>query len=55
MVIEAGDDPVLGLGYAGTIEAFLEMAGGGPSPVPWAETRAILDVLVSARESVPVR
>lgn len=55
VVIEAGDDPVLGLGYAGTIEAFLEMAGGGPSPVPWAETRAILDVLVSARESVPVR
>ncbi|MCK2218536.1 Gfo/Idh/MocA family oxidoreductase [Actinomadura sp. ATCC 31491] len=50
IVIEPGDDPVRGLGYEGTIEAFLAMAGGAPSPVPWAETRAILDVLVRARE-----
>jgi hypothetical protein len=51
VVIEGGDDPVLGLGYAGTIEAFLRMVGGAPSPVPWEQTRAILDVLVSARET----
>ncbi|MCA2182446.1 Gfo/Idh/MocA family oxidoreductase [Nonomuraea glycinis] len=51
IVIEGGDDPVLGLGYAGTIEAFLRMVGGAPSPVPWRQTRAILDVLVSARET----
>ncbi|WP_219468489.1 Gfo/Idh/MocA family protein [Nonomuraea rhizosphaerae] len=52
IVIEGGDDPVKGLGYEGTIEAFLAMVGGAPSPVPWKETRAVLDVLVSARESV---
>jgi predicted dehydrogenase len=52
IVIEGGDDPLLGLGYAGTIEAFLRMVGGAPSPVPWAQTRAILDVLVCARETV---
>jgi predicted dehydrogenase len=51
IVIEGGDDPVLGLGYAGTIEAFLRMVAGAPSPVPWRQTRAILDVLVSARET----
>ncbi|MEV5890498.1 Gfo/Idh/MocA family protein [Nonomuraea fuscirosea] len=50
IVIEGGGDPVRGLGYEGTIEAFLAMAGGAPSPVPWRETRAILDVIVSARE-----
>ncbi|MEU6411984.1 Gfo/Idh/MocA family oxidoreductase [Microbispora sp. NPDC046933] len=53
VVIEGGDDPVKGLGYQGTIEVFLEMVAGAPSPVPWAQTRAILDVLVSARESAP--
>ncbi|RVX40027.1 putative dehydrogenase [Nonomuraea polychroma] len=50
IVIEGGDDPMAGLGYEGTIEAFLAMVGGAPSPVPWEETRAVLDVLVSARE-----
>jgi predicted dehydrogenase len=50
IVIEGGDDVVRGLGYEGTIEAFLAMVGGAPSPVPWAETRAVLDVLVRARE-----
>ncbi|MEW9553231.1 Gfo/Idh/MocA family protein [Nonomuraea sp. NPDC050783] len=50
VVIEGGDDPVRGLGYEGTIEAFLAMVGGAPSPVPWRETRAILEVLVRARE-----
>lgn len=38
------------LGYEGTIDAFLAMVGGAASPVPWEQTRAILDVLVSARE-----
>ncbi|MEU8395001.1 Gfo/Idh/MocA family oxidoreductase [Nonomuraea sp. NPDC048892] len=50
VVIEGGDDPIRGLGYEGTIEAFLAMVGGAPSPVPWRETRAVLDVIVSARE-----
>lgn len=50
IVIEGGDDPVKGLGYEGTIEAFLSMVRGAPSPVPWEHTRAILDVLVTARE-----
>ncbi|MEV4009379.1 Gfo/Idh/MocA family oxidoreductase [Nonomuraea angiospora] len=50
IVIESGDDPVKGLGYEGTIDAFLSMVGGAPSPVPWEQTRAILDVLVTARE-----
>ncbi|TMR94266.1 Gfo/Idh/MocA family protein [Nonomuraea basaltis] len=51
IVIESGDDPVTGLGYEGTIDAFLSMVRGAPSPVPWAQTRAVLEVLVSARES----
>ncbi|MFI6922968.1 Gfo/Idh/MocA family protein [Nonomuraea spiralis] len=50
VVIESGPDPVQGLGYAGTMEAFLGMVRGGPSPVPWEQTLAILEVLVSARE-----
>ncbi|MGW6498275.1 Gfo/Idh/MocA family protein [Nonomuraea angiospora] len=50
IVIESGDDPVKGLGYEGTIDAFLSMVRGAPSPVPWEQTRAILDVLVTARE-----
>jgi predicted dehydrogenase len=51
IVIESGDDPVKGLGYEGTVDAFLAMVGGAPSPVPWEQTRAVLEVLVSARES----
>jgi predicted dehydrogenase len=39
------------LGYEGTIDAFLAMIGGSPSPVPWEQTRAILDILISAREA----
>ncbi|NUP78893.1 MAG: Gfo/Idh/MocA family oxidoreductase [Nonomuraea sp.] len=54
VVIEGGPDPVHGLGYAGTVEAFLDMTGGKPSPVPWAETMAILEILVSAREAATV-
>ncbi|GAA4069596.1 Gfo/Idh/MocA family protein [Nonomuraea soli] len=45
-IVIAGD-----LGYEGTIDAFLAMVGGAPSPVPWEQTRAILDILVSAREA----
>jgi predicted dehydrogenase len=48
-VVEPGDDPLLGLGYRGTVEAFLGMVGGAPSPVPWAQTRAVLGTLVAAR------
>ncbi|GAA2673150.1 hypothetical protein GCM10010412_053490 [Nonomuraea recticatena] len=55
IVIDSGDDVLKGLGYEGTVEAFLTMVGGAPSPVPWAETRAILGVLVDAREAVPAR
>ncbi|TDE41518.1 Gfo/Idh/MocA family oxidoreductase [Nonomuraea mesophila] len=51
VTIEGGDDPIRGLGYEGTIDAFLAMVGGAPGPVPWEQTRAVLDVLVSARES----
>lgn len=39
------------LGYRATIEAFLRMVDGEPSPVPWAQTRAVLGVLGSARAS----
>ncbi|MBN6051793.1 Gfo/Idh/MocA family oxidoreductase, partial [Nonomuraea sp. RK-328] len=53
VVIEGGDDPIQGLGYEGTIAAFLDMVKGAPSPVPWAQTRAILGILVAARESAP--
>ncbi|SCG34190.1 Gfo/Idh/MocA family protein [Micromonospora coxensis] len=37
------------LGYRSTVEAFVAMVGGAPSPVPWSQTRAVLDVLTSAR------
>lgn len=49
IVITTGDDVFEGLGYRGTIESFLAMVNGAPSPVPWPQTRAILDVLISAR------
>ncbi|GII92431.1 Gfo/Idh/MocA family protein [Sinosporangium siamense] len=51
IVIESGADVLKGLGYEGTIDAFLSMVHGAPSPVPWGETRAILNILISARES----
>jgi len=37
------------LGYRATIDAFLGMVAGAPSPVPWAQTRAVLGVLAAAR------
>jgi len=51
IVIATGSDVIENLGYHGTIDAFLAMVGGAPSPVPWEQTRAILDVLVTAREA----
>ncbi|MGV9533538.1 Gfo/Idh/MocA family protein [Streptosporangium sandarakinum] len=53
ILIEGGAAPARDLGYEGVIEAFLAMIKGAPSPVPWSQTRAILDVLVSAREASP--
>ncbi|MFF0868904.1 Gfo/Idh/MocA family protein [Nonomuraea sp. NPDC003560] len=53
IVIESGPDPVHSLGYIRTMEAFLSMVDGAPNPVPWAETLAILDILISAREHAP--
>ncbi|MEU6998682.1 Gfo/Idh/MocA family oxidoreductase [Nonomuraea sp. NPDC046570] len=52
IVIESGADTLKGLGYEGTIDAFLAMVAGAPSPVPWEQTRAVLDVLIRAREAV---
>lgn len=49
----AGDgDKVTGLGYQGTIAAFLRMVAGEPNPVPWPQTRAVLAMLIAAREAV---
>jgi predicted dehydrogenase len=49
VTLTSGDDPETALGYRGTIAAFLGMVGGGPSPVRWTETRAVLSVLAAAR------
>lgn len=49
VTLEGGDNPQAALGYRGTVEAFLAMVAGQPSPVPWAQTRAILSVLTAAR------
>ncbi|MFC6016277.1 Gfo/Idh/MocA family protein [Plantactinospora solaniradicis] len=46
VALHGGEDE---LGYRATIEAFLAMVGGAASPVPWAQTRAVLGVLASAR------
>ncbi|MBE1491467.1 Gfo/Idh/MocA family protein [Plantactinospora soyae] len=46
VALRGGEDE---LGYRATIEAFLGMVGGAASPVPWAQTRAVLGVLASAR------
>jgi predicted dehydrogenase len=48
-IVITGDEEQLG--YRGTIDAFLAMVNGEPSPVRWEQTRAVLDVLVSARET----
>ena len=46
VVLRGGADE---LGYRATIDAFVGMVRGAPSPVPWAQTRAVLDVLTAAR------
>ncbi|MGN9777178.1 Gfo/Idh/MocA family protein [Micromonospora sp. H33] len=48
VVLRGGTDE---LGYRATIDAFLSMVRGAPSPVPWAQTRAVLDILAAARAS----
>ncbi|HEX6685222.1 MAG TPA: Gfo/Idh/MocA family oxidoreductase [Candidatus Limnocylindrales bacterium] len=50
VVIEGGDEPEVALGYRGTLEGFLSMVDGAPSPVPWSQTHAVLSALVHARE-----
>ncbi|WP_211588800.1 Gfo/Idh/MocA family protein [Allorhizocola rhizosphaerae] len=55
VVLRSGDDPVAALGYRGTVEAFLRMVSGEPSPVPWAETRAVLATLIDARRTERLR
>ncbi|NUT37508.1 MAG: hypothetical protein HOV79_31065 [Hamadaea sp.] len=49
VTLSGGADAETALGYRGTIEAFLRMIGGEPSPVPWTETRAVLATLAAAR------
>lgn len=46
-VVLAGGEEALG--YRATIEAFLRMVAGQPSPVPWEQTHAVLGVLAAAR------
>ncbi|PZF90124.1 Gfo/Idh/MocA family protein [Micromonospora deserti] len=46
VVLSGGADE---LGYRATVDAFLGMVRGAPSPVPWAQTRAVLGVLTAAR------
>ncbi|MEV0726516.1 Gfo/Idh/MocA family oxidoreductase [Micromonospora purpureochromogenes] len=46
VVLQGGADE---LGYRSTVDAFLSMVRGAPSPVPWPQTRAVLDILTSAR------
>ena len=41
VTLRGGADPETALGYRGTIEAFLRMVAGEPSPVPWRQTRAV--------------
>jgi len=49
VVLTGGADAELALGYRATIEAFLRMVDGAPSPVPWSETRAVLGAVTAAR------
>ncbi|MCG5216266.1 Gfo/Idh/MocA family protein [Streptosporangium sp. KLBMP 9127] len=48
-IVLPGDGDMLGgLGYRATIDRFLEMVGGAPSPVPWRQTHAVLSLLADA-------
>ena len=46
VVLRGGADE---LGYRATVDAFLDMVAGAPAPVPWEQTRAVLEILASAR------
>lgn len=46
VVLAGGEEE---LGYHATMAAFLAMVEGAPSPVPWAQTRAVLGTLAEAR------
>jgi predicted dehydrogenase len=51
VTLAGGAEPEVALGYRGTLNAFLSMVGGAPSPVPWEETRAVLSILIAARRA----
>ena len=53
VVLAGGEDTERSLGYRDTIAAFLTMVAGAPSPVPWAQTHAVLRALVDARAVAP--
>ncbi|APU15771.1 MULTISPECIES: hypothetical protein [Actinoalloteichus] len=46
-----GADPLEALGYRGTMRAVLRMAGGAPSEVAWARSRAVLHTAILAAET----
>ncbi|GIH19743.1 Gfo/Idh/MocA family protein [Rugosimonospora africana] len=48
-LLRGGPGSETALGYRATIEAFLSMVDGAPSPVPWEQTEAVLGVLADAR------
>lgn len=50
-LLRGGPGSESSLGYRATIEAFLSMVDGAPSPVPWEQTEAVLTVLADAREA----
>jgi predicted dehydrogenase len=53
VVLAGGEAAERELGYRDTIAAFLAMVAGAPSPVPWAQTHAVLRALVDARSVAP--
>ena len=50
--LSGGGDTETALGYRATVDAFLSMVRGAPSPVPWEQTSTILRVLADARATV---
>ncbi|GAA1558183.1 hypothetical protein GCM10009678_46470 [Actinomadura kijaniata] len=46
---EPGADPMTSLGYAATIDAFLDAAAAGRAAVPWATAREVLSAALDAR------
>ncbi|MFF5262026.1 Gfo/Idh/MocA family protein [Actinomadura viridis] len=45
----AAEDPLEALGYAGTVDAFLDGVAEGRAAVPWTTAREVLGAVVSAR------